>query len=331
MRASPDARRGWRRRWMGSGSPSGSGCSSCRPWRRLGCPTRFASATAMYSMLGSTMKSAAGSLVISLMPPKWRLSRSISSSIFRMSFFGHARELAALHGVLEAHQVVDAALDRRKFVSVPPSQRLLTKGMPQRPASDSMVSCACFLVPTNRMVPPWLTSVSDPLARLFKAADRLLQVDDVDAVTLGEYEGLHARVPAPCLVTEVRACLEQGFHAYSRRHYIVVPLVRSDRRLLPRPGLLANRPANDARNGASPAPGGLGESVSEYNRVTSAPWPCRYRARPGRPRWPVCPSSLTTSRAMRSASISVVRRSLWRPSRSRPNEMPSSASPARRS
>ena len=48
--------------------------------------------------------------------------------------------------------------------------------------------------------------VSDPFARLFQAADRLLQVDDVDAVALGEDKGPHPRVPAPCLVPEVRTC-----------------------------------------------------------------------------------------------------------------------------
>ena len=84
--------------------------------------------------------------------------------------------------------------------------------MPQRAASASIVSCACFLVPTKRIVPPLADGVSDPLARLFQAAHRLLQVDDVDAVALGEDEGLHARVPAPGLVSEVGACFEQGLH-----------------------------------------------------------------------------------------------------------------------
>ena len=37
----------------------------------------------------------------------------------------------------------------RKLVSVPPSQRSLTKGMPQRRACCSIVSEACRLVPTN--------------------------------------------------------------------------------------------------------------------------------------------------------------------------------------
>jgi hypothetical protein len=41
-----------------------------------------------------------------------------------------------------------------KLVSVPPSQRFVTNGMPQRPASASMDSCACFFVPTKTIVSP---------------------------------------------------------------------------------------------------------------------------------------------------------------------------------
>src|SRR4051794_24787087 len=41
---------------------------------------------------------------------------------------------------------------------------------------------------------------------------RLLQVDDVDAVALGEDEALHLRVPAPGLMSEVHAALEELAH-----------------------------------------------------------------------------------------------------------------------
>jgi len=41
---------------------------------------------------------------------------------------------------------------------------------------------------------------------------RLLQVDDVDAVALGENEALHLRVPPTSLVPEVHAAGEQLFH-----------------------------------------------------------------------------------------------------------------------
>ena len=41
-----------------------------------------------------------------------------------------------------------------KLVSSPPSQRWFTYGMPQLSAASRTVSRACFLVPTNRTVPP---------------------------------------------------------------------------------------------------------------------------------------------------------------------------------
>ena len=42
-----------------------------------------------------------------------------------------------------------------KLVSVPPNQRSLTKNAPQRCASETIASWACFLVPTKRMDRPW--------------------------------------------------------------------------------------------------------------------------------------------------------------------------------
>ena len=99
-----------------------------------------------------------------------------------------------------------------KLVSMPPSQRWLTYGMPTRVACSAIASWPCFFVPMNRIVPPWAT-VS--LTKSYAAVDvgqRLLQVDDVDAVALGEDESLHLRVPATGLVPEVDAALEQLAH-----------------------------------------------------------------------------------------------------------------------
>ena len=44
-----------------------------------------------------------------------------------------------------------------KLVSMPPSQRWLTNGIPTRVACSEMASWACFLVPTNRIWPPRAT------------------------------------------------------------------------------------------------------------------------------------------------------------------------------
>ena len=44
-----------------------------------------------------------------------------------------------------------------KLVSMPPSQRWLTYGMPTRVACSATASWACFFVPTKRIVPPCAT------------------------------------------------------------------------------------------------------------------------------------------------------------------------------
>ncbi len=44
-----------------------------------------------------------------------------------------------------------------KFVSMPPSQRWLTYGIPTRVACSAIASWACFLVPMNMIEPPCAT------------------------------------------------------------------------------------------------------------------------------------------------------------------------------
>ena len=73
-------------------------------------------------------------------------------------------------------------------------------------------SWACFLVPTNSTVPPSATVLAHEPVRGVDAVERLLQIDDVDAVALAEDEPLHLRVPAPGLVTEVDTGLQQLLH-----------------------------------------------------------------------------------------------------------------------
>ena len=54
--------------------------------------------------------------------------------------------------------------------------------------------------------------VSDEAVGVLQAGDGLLQVDDVDAVAVGEDVRAHLRVPALGLVAEVDACFEQSLH-----------------------------------------------------------------------------------------------------------------------
>ena len=56
----------------------------------------------------------------------------------------------------------------RKLVSVPPSQRSLTYGMPQRPASFATASAPCRFVPTNSTRLP----EADTCLRYFLARSR---------------------------------------------------------------------------------------------------------------------------------------------------------------
>ena len=44
-----------------------------------------------------------------------------------------------------------------KFVSIPPSQRWFTYGMPHVSEALAIGSCDCFLVPMKRMLPPLAT------------------------------------------------------------------------------------------------------------------------------------------------------------------------------
>ena len=76
-------------------------------------------------------------------------------------------------------------------------------------AVSLIASRACFLVPTNRTVPPrWATSAANSL-RLLEQLLGLQQVDDVDAVALTEDEAAHLGVPAARLVAEVHSGLQQ--------------------------------------------------------------------------------------------------------------------------
>ena len=57
---------------------------------------------------------------------------------------------------------------------------------------------------------------------LFELLDRLLQVNDVDAVALGVDVGCHFGVPAAGLVTEVDASFEQLLHRYDCHVFVLL-------------------------------------------------------------------------------------------------------------
>src|SRR5262249_34396392 len=109
----------------------------------------------------------------------------------------------------------------------------------------------------------------DELVRAVDVVQRLLQVNDVDAVALGEDVALHLRVPAPGLVTEVDAALEELLHGDDLSHVGTAPFLRP-RRVSPRrasvaswspgldpppPGLVAAGPTGASRRDACRHPG----------------------------------------------------------------------------
>src|SRR4029077_17711753 len=53
---------------------------------------------------------------------------------------------------------------------------------------------------------------------------RLVQVDDVDAVALAEDEPSHLRVPAPGLVAEVDPSLQQLLHGDDSHRFVLLPI-----------------------------------------------------------------------------------------------------------
>ena len=83
--------------------------------------------------------------------------------------------------------------------------------MPARSASSRTASCACFLVPTNRMTRP-SRELLDDLDGFAQLLDGQREIDDVDPVTLLKDERLHLGVPAARLMAEVNARFQEFAH-----------------------------------------------------------------------------------------------------------------------
>src|SRR5438128_3557675 len=69
-----------------------------------------------------------------------------------------------------------------------------------------------LLRPDEQDLPAVSGQVSHEDVRLLDARERLLEVDDVDAVALHEDEALHLRIPTARLVPEMDTRLEQLLH-----------------------------------------------------------------------------------------------------------------------
>ena len=109
-------------------------------------------------MFVSTIHTAAGTRLMSLIPPRVFASLSFSRRMISSSFL--VKELPAA----SSKSISSSSLSRwrrlltvAKLVSIPPSQRWFTYGMPTRAACSATGSCAWRLVPTKSTVPPRAT------------------------------------------------------------------------------------------------------------------------------------------------------------------------------
>ena len=120
----------------------------------IGMCARFASLTAIESSVGSTMKSAPGSRVMFRSPPKPRSMRLYLRVRSMRSFFERSDSSIAITCCSSSCMKTTRLEIVVQLVSVPPSQRSVTCGMPQRSASVWMMSRACRLVPTKSTICP---------------------------------------------------------------------------------------------------------------------------------------------------------------------------------
>ena len=91
---------------------------------------------------------------MSSMPPKWNIEPLELVLSFLASFLGICSNWPSCCILRSSCRRSMRFFMVLKLVSMPPIQRRLTKYMPQRAASVWIVSCACFLVPTNSTRPP---------------------------------------------------------------------------------------------------------------------------------------------------------------------------------
>ncbi|CNI13824.1 Uncharacterised protein [Mycobacterium tuberculosis] len=111
----------------------------------------------MCSLLVSTTQIADGTLAMSRMPPRLRSSLFFSRVSIKISFLVRPSKPPVCSIASSSLSRCSRLCTVEKLVSMPPSQRWFTYGMPTRVASAATDSCACFLVPTNSTVPPCAT------------------------------------------------------------------------------------------------------------------------------------------------------------------------------
>ena len=117
----------------GIGRSTRSGSQSVSISATVATPSFWASLTAFFSFFGSTMTRHSGSRFIVRMPLQVAEHLAIFAVERRLHLLRVRVDLVAVRGSLRALRAASSRLRIvRKLVSVPPSQRSLTNGMPQR-------------------------------------------------------------------------------------------------------------------------------------------------------------------------------------------------------
>src|SRR4029079_18994082 len=134
----------------GIGKSTTSGSQSVSINATVAIPSFWASLTAFFSFFGSTITRHSGKRFIVRMPSRLRNILRYSRLRDDCIFFEYVSHLASWPlGPSSSSRRVSRLRIVRKLVSVPPSQRSLTYGIPQRSASRAIASPACRFVPTN--------------------------------------------------------------------------------------------------------------------------------------------------------------------------------------
>ena len=142
--------------FAGTGKVMPSGSQLVSTMAATGMLRRFASLIASCSLFVSITKIRSGVPPMSLMPPSARSSFSFSRESIRRSFFVRPwPPVVRISSTLRRREIEPEIVFQ--FVSMPPSQRALTKYCAERFAASAIASEACRFVPTKSTRPPFAT------------------------------------------------------------------------------------------------------------------------------------------------------------------------------
>ena len=205
--------------------PSGSQLVSTSPM--IGIRRRWASRTAISSVLRSTTNIASGTRCMFLTPPRF------AWSLIEVGLGGQAlarrqqRQLALGRVALEVVQALDAQRDRLEVRQQAAEPAVVDVRHPGR-LGDLLDAVAGLLLGAHEQHgAAAMGDLGCELLRLRKQRLGLQQIDDVDPAALAVDEAAHLRVPAACLVAEVHAGLQQLADSYLSHG--IAPLCRCEK------------------------------------------------------------------------------------------------------